>query len=168
MQDPISIMTRRARPADMEILVGFSAAMARETEGRELDLALLRKGTQAVFEDPARGFYIVAEAAGPADPRVVGQLMITFEWSDWRSANFWWIQSVYVAPEWRRQGVYRRMHEAVVEEAHQNPTVCGVRLYVERENAVAQAVYHRVGLTRSVYQVFEDDFVLAKPQRLGP
>lgn len=159
------IVVRRAQPADIEVLVGFSASMARETEGRELDLDLLRNGTRGVFEDPARGFYVVAEAGGASGPTVVGQLMVTFEWSDWRNATFWWIQSVYVAPDWRRQGVYRRMYKAVVEEARQNPRVCGIRLYVERENAVAQTVYDRVGLTRSAYQVFEEDFVLAKPPR---
>lgn len=163
-----TILIRHARPTDLDVLVGFSAAMARETEGRELDLDLLRQGTQAVFDDPGRGFYLVAEAGRTSGTTIVGQLLITFEWSDWRSANFWWIQSVYVAPEWRRQGVYRRLHQTVLQEARRHPQVCGVRLYVERGNAVAQTVYDRVGLTRSVYQVFEEDFVLAKPQRDRP
>ena len=139
--------------------------MARETEGRTLDTNLLREGTQALFDDPARGYYLVAESSGPTGRILVGQLMITFEWSDWRNATFWWIQSVYVRPEWRRRGVYRRMHQAVIEEARANPSVCGVRLYVERDNRVAQHVYDRVGLARSVYQVFEQDFVLTKSQQ---
>ncbi|TKB76760.1 MAG: GNAT family N-acetyltransferase [Nitrospira sp.] len=162
MKHPRAIVIRRAQPADIEVLVGFSASMARETEGRELDPQRLRAGTQSVFDDPARGFYLVAEVGGAPRGAVVGQLMITFEWSDWRNATFWWIQSVYVAPDWRRQGVYRQLHQAVMEEARQNPQVCGVRLYVERENRVAQTVYDRVGLARSVYQVFEEDFVPAK------
>jgi GNAT superfamily N-acetyltransferase len=160
-----AIGVRRALPGDLSTLVEFSLALARETEGRDLDRSRLRKGTEALFDDPARGFYLVAEAQDQREKRVVGQLMITFEWSDWRNAAFWWIQSVYVAPEWRRRGVYRRLHLAVVKEAREHPQVCGIRLYVERENVVAQAVYVRVGLTRSVYRVFEEDFVLAKPKQ---
>lgn len=151
------------RPAcldDLETLVRFSAAMAAETEGRTLDVQRLRLGTASVFESPHRGFYRVAEIPGPPAKHVIGQLLITFEWSDWRNANFWWIQSLYVEPKWRRRGVYRRMHEAILTEARSRPDVCGVRLYVERENRVAQAAYDHVGLSRSVYQVFEEDFVL--------
>ena len=159
------INIRRARLNDLDTLVRFSTAMARETEGRALDTRLLREGTQALFDDPARGYYLVAESSGSTGGTVVGQLMITFEWSDWRNATFWWIQSVYVLPEWRRRGVYRRMHQTVIEEARANPSVCGVRLYVERDNRVAQTVYDRVGLARSVYQVFEQDFVLTKSQQ---
>ena len=159
MSEATPILIRRAHLRDIEVLVDFSASMARETEGRDLDRALLQKGTQAVFDDPTRGFYVVAESQGPKGGQVLGQMLITFEWS----ANFWWIQSVYVDPAWRRRGVYRRLHEAVLKEARENPQVCGVRLYVERENAVAQTVYDRVGLTRSVYQIFEEDFVLTKP-----
>jgi ribosomal protein S18 acetylase RimI-like enzyme len=163
MKHTRAIVIRRAQPADIEVLVGFSASMARETEGRELDPQRLRAGTQSVFDDPARGFYLVAEVGGALRGAVVGQLMITFEWSDWRNATFWWIQSVYVSPDWRRQGVYRQLHRAVLKEARQNPQVCGVRLYVERENHVAQSVYSRVGMTQTRYQVFEEDFVLSGP-----
>ncbi len=162
-----TILIRRAKTVDVEVLVDFSAAMARETEGRELDRPQLRKGTQAVFDSPARGFYLVAEAQGLAGRRVVGQLMITFEWSDWRCANFWWIQSVYVDPAWRRQGVYRRLHQAVVEQAKARTDVCGLRLYVEGANENAKRVYERVGMSRSVYQVFEDDFILSRHKSGG-
>ena len=156
------LIIRPARLDDLDVLVQFSIAMALETEGRKLDEARLRPGTAAVFESPARGFYRVAEIPGPPAGRVIGQLLVTFEWSDWRNATFWWIQSVYVHPDWRRRGVYRRMHEATVQEARARPDVCGVRLYVERENRVAQAVYERVGLSPSSYRVFEEDFVLPR------
>lgn len=136
--------------------------MALETEGRHLDRERLRQGTRAVFDLPARGFYIVAELPAPAGPKVVGQLLITFEWSDWRNATFWWIQSVYVDPAWRRQGVYRAMHRYILGQAHARPDVCGLRLYVEGENKGAQAAYERVGLAPSSYEVFEHDFVLIK------
>jgi GNAT superfamily N-acetyltransferase len=115
-----------------------------------------------VFNDPQRGVYFVAEASPtPAASRViVGQLLITYEWSDWRNATFWWIQSVYVDPVWRRHGVYRRMHEAVVQQARARDDVCGIRLYVERDNSIAQLTYDKMGLKRSPYVVYEADFVL--------
>jgi ribosomal protein S18 acetylase RimI-like enzyme len=156
------LLVRPARQEDLDILVGFSAAMALETEGRQLEVERLRQGTKAVFDAPVRGFYIVAELQGQPNPTVIGQLMVTFEWSDWRNASFWWIQSVYVDPARRRQGVYRAMHRYVLSQAHARPDVCGVRLYVEGENRGAQDVYQRVGLSPSTYQVFENDFVLIK------
>ena len=160
--DPLTI--RPARLADLDSLVKFSAAMALETEGRKLDLERLRRGTTAVIESPSRGFYLVAEAsgAGRSGP-VVGQLLITFEWSDWRNATFWWIQSVYVDPGHRRQGVYRRMHEFVIEEARSQGDVCGVRLYVEAKNKVAQNTYLKMGMSKAPYDVYEQDFVLKRP-----
>lgn len=160
------LLVRQATREDLDTLVRFSAAMALETEGRRLDEARLRQGTQAVLESPARGFYMVAELTDRAPRLVVGQLLVTFEWSDWRNAAFWWIQSVYVDSAWRRQGVYRRMHEGILLQARERGDVCGVRLYVEGENAVAKTVYAKVGLNASSYHVFEEDFVLlAKPHR---
>jgi GNAT superfamily N-acetyltransferase len=160
--EPLTI--RPARTADLDSLVTFSAAMALETEGRKLDLERLRRGTAAVLDSPARGFYLVAEV--PADARrpaqVVGQLLITYEWSDWRNATFWWIQSVYVDPSHRRRGVYRRMHESVIEQARARGGICGVRLYVERENKTAHATYLEVGLNKAPYDVYEDDFILKR------
>src|SRR5437763_5662161 len=111
------LIVRPARPADLDLLVNFNAAMAMETEGRALDRERLRRGTQAVIESPARGFYLVAELHEGPLKVVVGQLLVTYEWSDWRNAAFWWIQSVYVDPAWRRKGVYRLMHETIVSQA---------------------------------------------------
>ena len=156
------LIIRAARLEDLDILVQFSAAMALETESRTLDEQRLRQGTAAVFESPDRGFYRVAVLPGPPMDRVIGQLLVTFEWSDWRNATFWWIQSVYVHPEWRRKGVYRRLHESVLQEARKRKDVCGLRLYVEQGNRDAQTAYTRVGLSRSAYQVFEEDFVLSR------
>lgn len=154
------LIIRPARTEDVDALVRFSAAMALETEGRRLDETRLRQGTQAVLDSPARGFYTVAELTDRSPRLVVGQLLVTFEWSDWRNATFWWIQSVYVDAAWRRRGVYRRMHEAILESAKKRGDVCGVRLYVEGENTVAKTVYEKVGLGASSYHVFEEDFVL--------
>ena len=150
------IRVRTATSEDMETVVTFNAAMAWETEGKELDLQRLRRGVKAVFEDPARGFYVVAEAGGT----VVGQLMITTEWSDWRNGFFWWIQSVYVDSAHRRRGVYRALDGYVRAEARRDGNVCGLRLYVDRDNHVAQSVYASLDMERSHYDLFETDFVL--------
>ncbi len=157
------LIVRRARVEDADIIASFSAAMALETEGRVLDRERVRQGTLAVLQEPERGFFSVAEVCPEAAPPViVGQLLVTYEWSDWRNAQFWWIQSVYVDPAWRRMGVYRRMHEAIISQARARRDVCGVRLYVDSGNRVAQTVYERVGLSRTAYAVFEEDFVLPK------
>jgi GNAT superfamily N-acetyltransferase len=145
-----------ARRGDLDTLVQFNAAMARESEGRDLDPETLRTGVDAVFGDSNRGFYLVAEAEG----RVVGQLLITTEWSDWRNGYFWWIQSVYVTPEYRRRGVYRELDSHVTAEARSRGDVCGIRLYVEENNHVAQRVYSNLGMSRSRYYMYEIDFVL--------
>jgi ribosomal protein S18 acetylase RimI-like enzyme len=152
---------RPAKLEDAARIASFSAAMALETEGRRLDLDRLHDGTIAVLNSPDRGFFMVAELEQADDRRLLGQLMITYEWSDWRNGAFWWIQSVYVDPAWRRQSVFRRMHETVMATAKTSPNVCGVRLYVEGSNSAAQAVYRKVGLTPSSYAIFETDFVLA-------
>jgi GNAT superfamily N-acetyltransferase len=151
---------RRAGPEDVATIASFSAAMAHETEGRRLDLDRLHLGTIALIEAPARGFFIVAELEQADDRQLLGQLMVTYEWSDWRNGAFWWIQSVYVDPAWRRNGVYRRLH--VVEMGKADQKMCGIRLYVARDNRAAQTVYRRVGLTPSMYDVYEDDFVLKR------
>ncbi|BFU95057.1 MAG: N-acetyltransferase, GNAT family [Nitrospira sp.] len=161
------LIIRRARESDVPSIIGFSAALALETEGRELDPARLRHGTLALLDSPTHGFFMVAEISHP-DRRLVGQLMITFEWSDWRNGVFWWIQSVYVDPAWRRQGVFRQLHDTVVQEAASDPAVCGIRLYVEKANHVAKHVYDRVGLASSGYEVYETDFTLPKHRDLHP
>jgi ribosomal protein S18 acetylase RimI-like enzyme len=153
---------RLAKPEDVGMIVSFSAAMALETENRRLDLDRLYEGTITLLESPDRGFFMVAELEQTNKCQLLGQLMITYEWSDWRNGAFWWIQSVYVDPAWRRRGVFRRMHETVMATAKTSPNVCGVRLYVEESNGAAQAVYRRVGLTPSSYAIFETDFVLAR------
>jgi GNAT superfamily N-acetyltransferase len=151
------IAIRPARPEDVETLTRFSAAMAWETEQRTLDRDRLRQGTLAVFERAERGTFYVAEHASRV---LVGQCLITYEWSDWRNAQFWWIQSVYVPPDWRRRGVYRRLHQAIRQKAQSTPGVCGIRLYVEHGNSIAQSVYEAMDLRRAKYQIWEVDFVL--------
>src|SRR2546425_10308296 len=105
------LIVRPARMEDVDMLVTFSAAMALETESRRLDMDRLRRGTQRVFDSPTRGFYVVAELPQESSPGVIGQLLVTYEWSDWRDATFWWIPNPYVHPDWRRRGGERRVQE---------------------------------------------------------
>jgi len=143
---------RPAVPADAETIAAFNEAMARETEGKTLDPATIRAGVKGLFSRPSLGFYLLAEETGmPA-----GQLMITYEWSDWRCGVFWWIQSVYVRPEFRGKGVYRALHQRVRQMAKEAGGVCGFRLYVEKENTTAQATYRRLGMHETRYLMFEE------------
>lgn len=151
MADEPKFTVRRGEASDADAIVAFNAAMARETEGRELDEQRLARGVRRVIEDARHGFYLVATDEGG---RMVGQLMITHEWSDWRDSVFWWIQSVYVHPDHRRQGVYRALH-ALAEKLARKAGACGLRLYVERENVAAQATYRRLGMARTRYEMFE-------------
>ena len=154
------MIVRQACLKDMAAIVAFSSAMALETEGRQLDQARLREGTRSLLTAPERGFFLVAERVHTDSPHLIGQLMITYEWSDWRNGVFWWVQSVYVDPVWRRHGVYRSLHNHVVAQAKADPEVCGIRLYVEQDNHTAKNVYEHVGLIPSSYEVYETDFVL--------
>ncbi len=125
--------------------------MARETEELELDRETCGKGVAAVFDDQSLGRYFVAEENG----EVVGSLLITYEWSDWRAGMVWWIQSVYVVPELRRQGVYRGLYEHVQKIVQDDESVSGIRLYVDRRNTRAQQVYETLGMNGEHYLVFE-------------
>ena len=138
---------------DLDALVSAQQAMAMETEGKTLDAAQVREGVRAVFGSPDKGFYLVAQA----DNEVVGNLLITYEWSDWRNATFWWVQSVYVDPSWRRRGVYKAMHKYVREAASARKDVCGLRLYVDKENHTAQQTYEYLGMAGSRYYMYELD-----------
>ena len=148
---PTSI--RPARREDASVLVDFNARMARETEGLDLDPAVLSRGVRAALADPAKAIYFVAEAAG----EVVGQLMITHEWSDWRDGDIWWVQSVYVRPDHRRRGVFRSLYAHARDQARTAGAV-GVRLYVDDHNAAAQECYRSLGMHVSNYRVMEEIF----------
>lgn len=143
---------RRANPDDASTLIDFNREMAHETEGKDLDLEVITAGVQTLLANEVLGFYVVAEDDG----KIAGALMITTEWSDWRNGNFWWIQSVYVKPEYRRRGIYRSLHEFVRQAADQDPTICGFRLYVEHENTVAQETYRSLGMHETSYRLFEE------------
>ena len=144
---------RTATREDAPALVSFNQAMALETEGKQLAQGKISNGVAAVFEDDKKGFYIVAESGD----QIIGGLMVTYEWSDWRNAWFWWIQSVYILPEHRGKKLYSKMYEFVKGKAAEQGNVCGFRLYVETENVNAQAVYDAVGMSRSHYLMYEEE-----------
>lgn len=152
----INIIVRKSTRQDADDIIKFQQAMALETEGKILTDALLRNGVNAIFDSGDKGFYLVAEVNGI----LVGSLLITYEWSDWRNATFWWIQSVFVDADWRRKGVYRSMHDYVFSIADSCENICGIRLYVERSNTIAQQTYKDLGMDHSHYDLYEIDFVL--------
>ncbi|MBX2865922.1 MAG: GNAT family N-acetyltransferase [Leptolyngbyaceae cyanobacterium MAG.088] len=161
-----SIHIRRAQPRDAEAIANFNQAIARETENKELISDVILAGVNALLSNPAYGFYIVAET----DAKVVACLMITTEWSDWRNGLFWWVQSVFVSPEYRRRGIYRSMYSFIRELANNEPNVCGFRLYVEQNNTRAQATYTALGMSQSPYYIFEElkadiDYLDERPTR---
>lgn len=150
MTDPLSI--RKAQRRDAADIVRFNSAMALETEGKALLPERVTPGVQRLLDDPSLGFYLVAEQAGS----VVGSLMVTNEWSDWRNGLFWWIQSVYIVPAARRQGVYRALYDFVRDMARADPGICGFRLYVEKDNTAAQRTYSSLGMAPTDYLVYEE------------
>jgi len=146
-----AVTFRQALRDDAGAIIDFQIAMARETEELDLDRDTCTRGVQGVFADASRGRYFVAESGG----RVVGSLLITYEWSDWRNGLVWWIQSVFVIPEFRGQGVYAGLYEHVQSLVNADPAIRGIRLYVDRRNTRAQQVYTRLGMNGEHYQVFE-------------
>ncbi|MDX1964270.1 MAG: GNAT family N-acetyltransferase [Pirellulales bacterium] len=175
---------RPASPAEAPLLAEFQVAMAAETENLPLDADTVSAGVQAVFADPGRGRYYVAEMqidggagaiteriasegdesfkeslangkSAAAATQIAGSLLITYEWSDWRNGVVWWIQSVYVPPQFRRLGVYAGLYRYLQQLAAQTPEVRGIRLYVDQRNTKAQAVYERLGMNGDHYRVYE-------------
>jgi ribosomal protein S18 acetylase RimI-like enzyme len=147
------LILRRATRADAEVIARHNQALAWESEREKLSPDTAIRGVQAVLEDPHKGFYLVAETVG----RIIGQLLITYEWSDWRNKTFWWIQSVYVRPEYRRQGIFRRLYREIGRLALAEGQVAGFRLYVAQTNRSAQATYRRLGMAAAKYVLFEEN-----------
>lgn len=144
------IVVRAATSQDWQIIAHFNTALARETESKELAPEKIGPGVQAILNDPAKGRYFVAQADG----QVVGQIMHTYEWSDWRNGMIWWLQSVYIHPDYRQLGVFRKLFEHLVDCAQQEHAL-GVRLYVEQHNTRAHTTYDRLGLLPAGYDVRE-------------
>jgi GNAT superfamily N-acetyltransferase len=142
---------RKATPEDALTIVAFQQAMARETEGLQLDGTVLRKGVKAVFDDPSKGSYYVAEREG----EVIASLLTTYEWSDWRNGTVLWIQSVYVTPEARQKGVYSAMYNHIRSMVEQREELKGIRLYAEKTNQTAHLVYKKAGMSADHYLLYE-------------
>ena len=145
------IHIQRATVQDIDTLIDFQQRLASESEGVTLNGEVLRKGLQALFADPNKGFYFVAKE----NTEVIGCHMITFEWSDWRNGMVWWIQSVYTVPEFRRRGIYAALYGHIRAKVADDPNIRGIRLYVDNRNKPAQEVYARLGMEGEHYRVFE-------------
>lgn len=144
---------RKATIKDIQSIARFNQAMSLETESKSLSSDLIIQGVTYLMEHPDAGFYLVAETQG----QLSGCLGITYEWSDWRNGLFWWIQSVFVEPDFRRQSVFTSMYEQVSDLAKQD-NACGLRLYVEKENTQAQATYKKLDMIETHYRLMEIEF----------
>jgi ribosomal protein S18 acetylase RimI-like enzyme len=145
------MIVREATPDDARTIATFQLAMASETEQLMLDPEVVDKGVRAVFDDPGKGNYYVTEIKG----EVIGSLMTTFEWSDWRNGTVLWIQSVYILPQFRRKGAYRKMYLFLQEKVLSDQSLRGIRLYVDKSNSRAQTTYLDLGMNADHYQTFE-------------
>jgi ribosomal protein S18 acetylase RimI-like enzyme len=146
------LIIRNALLKDLTKIVEFNLRMAKETENKNLDASAVHKGVRALINDPHKGFYLVAEKP---DEGIVGQLMVTFEWSDWRNKWFWWIQSVYIQQKYRNQKVFSDLYNYLKELAMNSNNVYGIRLYVEKDNLSAKLAYTSLGLIKTSYEMFE-------------
>ena len=159
MLQRIDIKIREAELADAPVIVDFNLRLAAETENLKLEPAVVREGVATLLREPARGMYFVAEVAG----NIVGQAMITYEWSDWRDGNLWWLQSVYVLPEFRQAGVFRSLFRHLLELARARGGVAALRLYVHGDNHRARQSYEKLGMKRTHYEVFEMELGKSRP-----
>ena len=166
MTESPTVNIRTGALSDIEAIAQFNIDMARETESLNLNPAVITAGVRGMIENPSRGFYLVVDAVnGNGEKVIAASLMVTTEWSDWRNGLLWWIQSVYVLPEWRRHGLYRAMYQRVKELSETADNVCGFRLYVEKDNINAQKTYSALGMEATHYLLFEElsentDFLL--------
>ncbi|HEY5912308.1 MAG TPA: GNAT family N-acetyltransferase [Verrucomicrobiae bacterium] len=151
LQFGIDILIRKAAPADAPVIADFNLRLARETEDLALDEARVRQGVRAILQDPAKGLYFLAEIDGT----LAGQVMITYEWSDWRNGNLWWLQSVYVKEEFRGRGVFRALFTYLRDLAQKDAGVAGIRLYMHAANDRARRSYEALGMSQTNYVVFE-------------
>ena len=146
------IVIRLAEIRDGLVITEFNQAMAFETERKELISKVVSEGVKKILKNSNLGFYVIAER----DKEVIGSLMVTTEWSDWRNGMFWWIQSVYIKPNERRKGIYTKLYNFIKESANNNPSICGFRLYVENENILAKNAYKTLGMMETGYRIYEE------------
>ncbi len=145
------IIISKAEEIDIQVIADFQVVMAFETEGIDLNPETVLRGVSAVFADPTKGFYLAAKVDG----RTIGSLMITYEWSDWRARTVWYIQSLYVIPEFRRRGIFKQMYAWLLEKVNTNDSIGGIRLFVDHTNLNAQKVYDSIGMDGNHYRFYE-------------
>ncbi len=151
----MDLTIRQTSLSDIESIVSFNRAMALETEKKHLNEEIASSGVRRLMAQAQYGFYLIAEV----ENKPVGQLMITYEWTDWRDGLFWWIQSVYVMPEYRGKGIYKALYDYILRESRKDPDVKGIRLYVDQSNHSAKVVYEKLGMSKAHYDMYEIDFV---------
>ena len=147
------MIIRNVNKDDISTIVNFNSAMAMETENKQLDSNTVYTGVETVLTNSDHGFYTIAESNGVP----VGQLMITKEWSDWRNGEYWWIQSVYVHPDFHKKNIYKNLYNETIHLARESDKVYGIRLYVDKDNTATQNVYYKLGMKESNYVFFEED-----------
>ncbi len=147
------IKIRLGYKKDAETIANFNILMAMETEHKKLPKNIITAGVKKILSNSQYGFYLIAEK----NNQIAGSLMVTKEWSDWRNGEFWWIQSVFIKTEFRRQGIYKKLYAFVKSKAQKNPDVCGFRLYVEEENSIAMQTYESCGMIKTHYKMYEEE-----------
>ena len=148
------IIIRNANHKDTATIVIFNSAMAMETEHKLLDFNTVHEGVKELLNNSEHGFYLIAESDGIP----IGQLMITKEWSDWRNGEFWWIQSVYVHANYRKNNIYRKLYNEAIKLAKESDKVCGIRLNVDKDNTISEKVYSKLRMKESNYKFFKKDW----------
>ncbi|MGE5343027.1 MAG: N-acetyltransferase family protein [Candidatus Omnitrophota bacterium] len=151
MREKEKFKIRKAELRDVETIANFNIRMAKETENKDLDPETVLRGAKAIIKDPHKGFYLVAVH----HDEIIGQLMVTNEWSDWRNLYFLWIQSVYVREDYRKQGIFRSLYHFLEDIARYRKDVAGLRLYVEKHNETAIQTYESLGMYNSGYEMYE-------------
>jgi GNAT superfamily N-acetyltransferase len=156
----ILLLIRKAKHEDIERIVDFNIKMAKETEDKKLEKNIVQEGVKSVLNNKIKGFYLVAE--DKATKLIVGQLMVTYEWSDWRNKNYWWIQSVYIDQKYRNQKVFSQLFKKISRLALSKKSVCGLRLYTSKNNYSAKQVYECLGLKKTKYEIYEKPLATVK------
>ncbi|MEM1134511.1 MAG: GNAT family N-acetyltransferase [Bacteroidota bacterium] len=142
---------RKGQHQDISAIADFQVKMAKETEDYDLDRSTVLKGVKRILDEPARGYYLLSEV----EDKVIASKLILFEWSDWRNGEVLWIHSLYVLPEYRGKGIFRKMYDKLKQEVEENSNYRGIRLYVEKANTKAQKVYDAIGMTNEHYDMYE-------------
>jgi ribosomal protein S18 acetylase RimI-like enzyme len=150
----MNLIIRKASDNDIDTIVTFNYLIAKETEAKLLDKNIVKLGVNSVITDPSKAQYWVVES----NNEIIGLLMVTYEWSDWRNGDMWWISSVYVTENFRRRGVFSALYKHIEHMAKENPGCCGIRLYIEKHNERAQKTYLSLGMNDAGYDVMEVDF----------